>query len=282
MIIVISGTPGTGKTTLAKKLMKQLKYPLLDVKKFIKTKGLVESYDKKRKSDIIDIKKLNKELIKEINKIKKQHSPEGIIIDSHLSHYLPKKYVDFAIITKTNLKVLEKRLKKRQYSKAKIRENLDCEIFDICLNEAKVGSSYNYLKTCTMPDGTTGNNIECDTDLNSFKGKAELYYQYCSKYGCYWFKKETKYFTTTLTCPLPVCGDNIINQPDEICDGTDDDACQGQCKQDCTCPDDGCVIIKKTPDTARDDDGNTIHVATDNNQYERFYILIYPKIHLWC
>jgi len=135
----------------------------------------------------------------------------------------------------------------------------------------KVGSSYNYLKTCTMPDGTTGNNIECDTDLNSFKGKAELYYQYCSKYGCYWFKKETKYFTTTLTCPLPVCGDNIINQPDEICDGTDDDACQGQCKQDCTCPDDGCVIIKKTPDTARDDDGNTIHVATDNNQYERFY-----------
>jgi len=136
MILIISGTQGTGKTTLAKKLMKSLNYPLLDVKKFIKTKKLAESYDKKRKSDIVDIKKLNKELIKEIKSITSQHSPEGIIIDSHLSHYLPKSQVDLAIITKCNLKTLEKRLEKRRYNKAKIRENLDAEIFDTCNIEA--------------------------------------------------------------------------------------------------------------------------------------------------
>jgi adenylate kinase len=50
---------------------------------------------------------------------------------------LPKKYVDLCIVTKCGLKTLEKRLKKRGYKKQKIRENLDCEIFDICLNEAK-------------------------------------------------------------------------------------------------------------------------------------------------
>ena len=61
----------------------------------------------------------------------------GIIIDSHLSHYLPNKYVDLCVVTKCDLKVLEKRLKKKEYSKEKIRENLDTEIFDICLNEAK-------------------------------------------------------------------------------------------------------------------------------------------------
>ncbi|MBR9691530.1 AAA family ATPase [Candidatus Woesearchaeota archaeon] len=155
MIIIISGTPGTGKTTLAKKLMNSLSYPLLDVKRFIKEKKLAESYDKKRKSDIIDIKKLNKALIEEIKTIKKQHSPEGIIIDSHLSHYLPKKYVDLAVITKTGLKTLEKRLKKRRYSKAKIRENLDCEIFDICLNEAKEKGH----KTITV-DTTKGINMK--------------------------------------------------------------------------------------------------------------------------
>ncbi len=27
-------------------------------------------------------------------------------------------------------------MKKRKYSKEKIRENLDCEIFDVCYNEA--------------------------------------------------------------------------------------------------------------------------------------------------
>ena len=59
------------------------------------------------------------------------------MIDSHLSHYLPPKYVSLCIVTKCELKNLEKRLKKRGYVQTKIRENLDCEIFDICLNEAK-------------------------------------------------------------------------------------------------------------------------------------------------
>ena len=59
------------------------------------------------------------------------------MIDSHLSHFLPSKYVDKCYVTKCNLKELEKRLKKRKYSKKKIRENLDAEIFDVCFEEAK-------------------------------------------------------------------------------------------------------------------------------------------------
>lgn len=131
MIIAISGTPGTGKTTLSKKLAKKIDYKYLDVAELIKEKNLQEAYDRKRKTYIIDIKKLNRGLIKEIK------DSENLIIDSHLSHNLPKKYVDLCIITKCNLRILEKRLKKKRYNKAKIRENLDCEIFDICLNEAK-------------------------------------------------------------------------------------------------------------------------------------------------
>ena len=39
------------------------------------------------------------------------------------------------------------------------------------------------------------------------------------------------------TCPPPPsCGDNVVNQPSEVCDGTDDAACPGQCQADCTCP----------------------------------------------
>jgi len=131
-VIAVTGTPGTGKTTLSKKLALKLGFSYLDVNKIIKKYNLSEEYDKKRKTKIIDIKKLNKELIKEIKSIK-----NGLIIDSHLSHYLPKKNVDVCIVTKCNLKLLEKRLKKRRYSKLKIRENLDSEIFDICSNEAK-------------------------------------------------------------------------------------------------------------------------------------------------
>lgn len=134
-VICITGTPGTGKTTLAKKLSKKLRYVYVDVNQTIKKYRLSEGYDKKRRTKIIDIKKLNKVLIKEIKHYQKQ-KVKGIIIDSHLSHELPKRYVDLCLVTKCDLKVLEKRLKKKGYNQPKIRENLDCEIFDICLNEA--------------------------------------------------------------------------------------------------------------------------------------------------
>ncbi len=135
--ICISGTPGTGKTSLAKLLSRELGFPILDVKRFIKEKDLSAGYDKKRRCDIVDIKILTKELVQEIKKTKKVHDPKGIIIDSHLSHYLPKRLVTLCIITRCSLKELELRLKKRKYSKEKIRENLDSEIFDTCQIEAR-------------------------------------------------------------------------------------------------------------------------------------------------
>ncbi len=135
-VITVTGSVGTGKTTLAKKLSKELDYEYIDVNKVIKRNKLDESYDKKRKCNVINIKKLNASLINEI-KQNKDKKIKGIIIDSHLSCFLPKRYVDLCIITKCDLKELQIRLKNRRYSKEKIKENLDCEIFDICLNDAK-------------------------------------------------------------------------------------------------------------------------------------------------
>ncbi|MEK6922051.1 MAG: AAA family ATPase [Nanoarchaeota archaeon] len=135
IITIVTGTPGTGKTTVAKRIAEKQRAVYIDVNEVIKHNKLKEGYDKKRKSAIIDIKKLNKVLINTIKEAKKKGI--SLVIDSHLSHYLPKKWVDLCIVTKTSLKKLKQRLKKRGYHKAKIQENLECEIFDVCLEEAK-------------------------------------------------------------------------------------------------------------------------------------------------
>ena len=94
-------------------------------------KEISTGYDKSKKCYDIDIKKLEKF-------VKSKLKEGNLILDSHISHLLPKSMVKLSIILIcSNLKKLEKRLQERKYSKKKIRENLDAEIFQICLMESK-------------------------------------------------------------------------------------------------------------------------------------------------
>jgi len=131
MIIIVSGSVCSGKSTLAKQLAREINHIYIDVSKIIKQHKIGVGFDKKRNCTIVDTKELNKELINIIKENK------NLVIDSHLSHYISAKYVDLCIITKCNLKKLNNRLKQRKYSKQKIKDNLEAEIFDVCSEEAK-------------------------------------------------------------------------------------------------------------------------------------------------
>lgn len=131
-VIIVSGTPGTGKTTISKKVSKLLNFEYVDVNKIIKKENLCESYDKKRDCMIVDENKLQKNLSEYIKK-----SRRNLIIDSHMSYFIPSKLVNLCIITSCTIEKLRPRLEKRKYSKSKIKENLESEIFNVCLEEAK-------------------------------------------------------------------------------------------------------------------------------------------------
>jgi adenylate kinase len=136
MITIVTGTPGTGKTTYAKKLAKEKKATYLDVNEVIKNNNLSEEYDNELSCDVVDTDKLVKVLIEIIKKANKLG--EDLIIDSHFSHYIPSKYVDKCIVLKcSNIKELRIRLHKRGYSEKKIRENVEAEIMETCFVDAK-------------------------------------------------------------------------------------------------------------------------------------------------
>jgi len=130
-VFIVTGSVCTGKTTLAKLIAKKRHAIYINVNELIKEYKLYFKYDKKFKSYIVDSKKLNKFLIRLI-----KNSGNNLVLDSHLTHYLPSRYVDLCYVTKCELKELRKRLIKRRYSKEKVRENLDAEILDVCLVEA--------------------------------------------------------------------------------------------------------------------------------------------------
>jgi|SRR3989344_2601058 len=131
-VILVSGTPGTGKTTVARKIARKNGYKYIDANKLIIKNKLYMAYDNKLRTRLVDTKILNKFLIIMI----KNSKEKGMVIDSHLSHHLPARYADLCIITKTDLKTLNRRLRKRKYSEQKITENMQAEILNVCLVEA--------------------------------------------------------------------------------------------------------------------------------------------------
>ncbi len=134
-VIIITGTPGTGKSSLAKELSLLTCYTYIDVNKLLKSED--SSFDKKRDSYVFPESKINNRLKSLILTLKRsKNPPKGVILDSHMSHFLKSQHVDLCIVLKADLKILQARLKKRGYAEEKIRENLDSEIFDVCLNES--------------------------------------------------------------------------------------------------------------------------------------------------
>ena len=131
VVILVTGTPGVGKTQVAKVIAKKYHLTYINLTRFIKKHKLYERYDKKWHTFLVNPKKITPTIRKIIQKNK------NCVIDSHLSHYVNKKYADLCIVVTCDISLLKKRLENRKYSPLKIRENLDAEIFEVCLTEAK-------------------------------------------------------------------------------------------------------------------------------------------------
>ncbi len=134
-LIAVTGTPGTGKSTIARKLSLLLDYAYLDGSKLVKTAKLAEKYDKRRKTAVVDPSLFTRAVLK-VRDSEAKRGSKGLIVDSHLAHFLPPREVAACVVLTCSIPELERRLEKRGYGMAKIRENLDAEIFDTILVEA--------------------------------------------------------------------------------------------------------------------------------------------------
>ncbi len=122
--IIITGVPGTGKTTIANMLGEHFMTRVIHITDYIKENELIE----KKLRDGTIIPKM-KELRNMLNK-------ETGIIEGHLACEF-KLRNSFVLVLRCHPEELKKRLKKRGYSTKKIKENVEAEALDYCTQMAR-------------------------------------------------------------------------------------------------------------------------------------------------
>ncbi len=142
MFVALTGTPGTGKTTVGKCLKKK-GFEVVFLNSIVKRNKLYKGFDKKRGSYIVDLKKVERYLKKKYGNTEKI-----VILDSHISHLLDS-IVDFVIVLRCEPEELEKRLKKRKWKKEKIRENVEAEMVDVIVVEVEDLYGKNFVEINT-------------------------------------------------------------------------------------------------------------------------------------
>ncbi len=132
-VILITGTPCTGKTTAAKQLAAKLKADYINLTDFAKTYKLTLGEDLERNTTIIDEEALQQKLKETIN----TSGNANIIVDGHYAAAVtPTCQVTIVFVLRRNPKELKELMLKCGFSEAKLSENLSAEILDSCLIEA--------------------------------------------------------------------------------------------------------------------------------------------------
>ncbi|CCM00913.1 uncharacterized protein FIBRA_02959 [Fibroporia radiculosa] len=134
-VVVLTGTPGTGKTTHAQLLQQASPVPLqhINVGDWVKDKGLYQDYDDEWQSYTVDEDKL-------LDELEPLAAAGGIILDWHTSDIFPERWPDLVVVLRCDHSKLWDRLEKRGYPLKKIQENNEAEIMEVVLDEVR--SSY--------------------------------------------------------------------------------------------------------------------------------------------
>ena len=126
----ISGVPGTGKSSLAKKLSEELGLEVIELSDFAIRSNLIVSYDRDRDSYVID----EERLVKAVEEYIRSRGPA--IIVSHYIEIIPRDLLEAVLVLRRNPAELIKLLEARGWSKKKVAENVEAELLGVCTANA--------------------------------------------------------------------------------------------------------------------------------------------------
>ncbi|MFQ5883845.1 MAG: adenylate kinase family protein [Thermoplasmata archaeon] len=118
MLVVMTGTPGTGKTAVCERLREE-GYQVVNLNELAAETNTVVGVDSERDVDIVDVDALREKVSGLENDV--------IFLDGHFSHLMD---VDLSIVLRCNPNELKKRLEAKNWNEKKVKENVEAEAVD--------------------------------------------------------------------------------------------------------------------------------------------------------
>ncbi|KAK3514704.1 hypothetical protein QTP70_027943 [Hemibagrus guttatus] len=127
--ILLTGTPGVGKTTLGKELAQRNGLTYINVGDLAKEGQLFDGFDEEYQCPILDEDRV-------VDELEDQMMDGGMIVDYHGCDFFPERWFHIVFVLRTDNTHLYNRLESRGYTGKKLQDNVQCEIFQTIYEEA--------------------------------------------------------------------------------------------------------------------------------------------------
>lgn len=130
-VIIVTGTPGTGKTTASRVLANRIHATHIDLSSYAEENECILRRDEKRDTGVVDMKKLS-----ELIQVEVDSSEEPLILEGHYSHEVVNPAdVKHVFVLRREPWSLINVLESRGYGGEKVWENLEAEILGVTIHE---------------------------------------------------------------------------------------------------------------------------------------------------
>lgn len=129
LVILLTGVPGVGKSTVADMLAERLGGDHIDLSDLAEQMGFITGWDEKRETAIADIDRLRQQVT-----LISDASERPVIVEGHFAAdvVIPAAELLIFVLRKAPWRLKED-LEARGYGEEKVSENVEAELLDVCL-----------------------------------------------------------------------------------------------------------------------------------------------------